>query len=100
MNDYISYTYLTFVLLHVGSGPGRRGSVSSSAVTVEANWSPPRYEKSAVEKTKIRSVLDRNVLFMGLDDVTKGIIVDAMAKRRFPAVSFPTFALDARDVFT
>lgn len=61
----------------------RRGSVFSTAVTVDADWNPPVFDKTEEERSTIRRVIDRNILFMNLDEKTKDIIVNAMAKRRF-----------------
>ena len=55
----------------------------SSAVAVDADWTPPVYEKNEEEKEKIKHVIDKNILFMNLDEKTKDTIVSAMAKRRY-----------------
>jgi cAMP-dependent protein kinase regulator len=64
---------------------GRRNTVTSAPITVDPNWSPPVYEKSAEEREAIHKAVDENILFRSLEADPQGleIICDAMQQKHF-----------------
>ncbi|EQC33964.1 hypothetical protein SDRG_08643 [Saprolegnia diclina VS20] len=59
----------------------RRHTVMAAPLELERGWMPPRYPKSASEKSDIRKALAHNCLFAHLDDCARDIIIDAMQQR-------------------
>ncbi|OQR84096.1 cAMP-dependent protein kinase regulatory subunit [Achlya hypogyna] len=61
----------------------RRHTVMAAPLELERGWTPPRYPKSASEKSDIRKALAHNCLFSHLDDCARDVIIDAMQEHRF-----------------
>lgn len=68
-------------------GRGRRAVVFSAPVKVDENddWTPRSIEKTDAERAQIDGVLRANILFGGLDDDTRTVLVNAMDRKAFTA---------------
>ncbi|KDO28674.1 hypothetical protein SPRG_06528 [Saprolegnia parasitica CBS 223.65] len=61
----------------------RRNTVMAAPLELERGWTPPRYCKSASEKSDIRTALSHNCLFAHLDECARDVIIDAMQQRLY-----------------
>eukprot|EP00292_Cryptomonas_paramecium_P034471 CAMPEP_0113693354 /NCGR_PEP_ID=MMETSP0038_2-20120614/19614_1 /TAXON_ID=2898 /ORGANISM="Cryptomonas paramecium" /LENGTH=458 /DNA_ID=CAMNT_0000615409 /DNA_START=21 /DNA_END=1394 /DNA_ORIENTATION=- /assembly_acc=CAM_ASM_000170 len=64
---------------------GRRGSVFAKAVVLEANWTPPVYEKTAEEEDRIRGYLAKTALLSHLDQDPQKMLLGAAKRFSFEA---------------
>lgn len=61
----------------------RRSNVFSEPVKLDRDWKPNFVPKSEEQKADIAKVLAGNVLFSGMEDSQRAIIIDAMEEKRF-----------------
>lgn len=64
---------------------GRRGTVCAVPIKLEAGWKPRIVAKAESERERIREVVGKCILFMGMDAREREVIVDAMEEKKFNA---------------